>query len=101
MTMHAAKEALWLRTFIAEITRQLTCLVTVYCDNQSAISVSKNDQYHTRMKHIDIHHHFICDAAEKGLLTVTYCPTAENPADAFTKALCHDPFPLLSPTSTL
>jgi len=86
-TTHAVKEALWLRTFIVEITQPLTCPVMVYCDNQSAILVSKNDQYHIRMKPIDIHHHFIHDVAEKGLLTVTYCPTAENPADTFMKAL--------------
>ena len=29
---HAVKEALWLRTFIMEITRPLTCQVTIYCD---------------------------------------------------------------------
>ena len=84
---HAAKEALWLRTFIVEITRPLTCPVTLYCNNQSAISISKNDQYHARTKHIDIRHHFIRDAAENRLLTVAYCPTAENLTDAFTKAL--------------
>ena len=84
---HAAKEALWLRTFIMEITRPHTCPVTIYCDNQSAISVSKKNQFHARTKHIDICHHFICDAAKKGLLTILYCPTAENLADAFTKAL--------------
>src|SRR5882724_2406440 len=60
-TMHAAKEALWLRTFIVEITQPLTCPIMVYCDNRSAISVSKNNQFHARTKHIDIHHHFICD----------------------------------------
>ena len=95
---HAMKEALWLRTFIMEITRSLTCPVTIYCDNQSAISVSKNDQFHTRMKHIDIHHHFIRDAAKKGLLTVLYFPIAENLADAFTKAL---PGPKLNYLSSL
>ena len=58
-TTHAEKEALWLRIFIVEITQPLTCPVMVYCDNQSAILVSKNDQYHIRMKPIDIHHHFI------------------------------------------
>src|SRR6266481_1754541 len=84
---HAAKEALWLRTFITEITRPLTCPITIFCDNQSTISISKNNQFHARTKHIDIRHHFIRDATEKGLLTVIYCPTAENLADAFMKAL--------------
>ena len=58
-TTHAEKEALWLRIFIVEITQPLTCPVTVYCDNQWAILVSKKDQYHARMKHINIHHHYL------------------------------------------
>src|SRR6266481_6606319 len=84
---HATKEALWLRTFIMEIMRPLTCLLTIFCDNQSTTSISKNDQFHARMKHIDICHHFIRDATEKGLLTIIYCPMAENLANAFTKSL--------------
>jgi len=80
MTTHAAKEALWLRTFIAEITRPLTCPIILYCNNQLAISVSKNDQFHTRTKHID-------DVTENGLLTAHYFPIAENAANAFMKAL--------------
>ncbi|XP_024004132.1 uncharacterized protein LOC112081591 [Eutrema salsugineum] len=31
----------------------------VYCDNKSAISISKNPVQHSRTKHIDIRHHFI------------------------------------------
>ena len=87
VVMHAVKEALWLRTFITEITQPLTCPVTVYHDNQLAILISQNCQYHTRMKHINIHHHFICDMTKKGLLTIPYCPMAKNLANAFTKAL--------------
>jgi len=84
---HATKEALWLRTFIMEITRPLACPVTIFCDNQSTIFISKNDQFHARTKHINIRHHFICDATKNGLLTIIYCPMAKNLANAFTKAL--------------
>src|SRR5882724_3087391 len=66
MTMHTMKEALWLRTFIVEITQPLTCPVMVYCDNKLAILVSKNNQFHVRTKHINICHHFIHDAVVHG-----------------------------------
>jgi len=58
---HAAKEAMWIRMFLAKVARPLTRPTTLYCNNQSAISVLKNDQYHARTKHIDIRYHFIQD----------------------------------------
>ena len=35
----------------------LNCLI-LYCDNTSAINISKNPVQHSRTKHIDIHHYF-------------------------------------------
>ena len=84
---HAAKEALWIRMFLSEITRPLTQLVTIFCDNQSAISVSKNDQFHARMKHINIKYHFVRDIAEHALISIHYCPGSEMLADMLTKPL--------------
>ena len=57
--MHAMKEALWIHAFLAEIMRPLHHLTKLFCDNQSAIAISKNDQYHACTKHIDIQHHFM------------------------------------------
>jgi hypothetical protein len=56
---HAAKEAIWLRTFISEIFSPLDGPTTLYSDNQSAIALAKDNQYHARTKHIDIRFHFI------------------------------------------
>jgi hypothetical protein len=84
---HAAKEALWIRMFISEIARPLTRPVTLYCDNQSAIAVSKNDRYHSRTKHIDICYHFIRDIAQRDLISVHYCPTSDMTANMLTKRL--------------
>ena len=56
---HVMKEAMWLHTFVGELTMPLTMVTTIYCDNQSAITLSNDRQYHARMKHIDIHFYFI------------------------------------------
>ena len=40
---HATKEGLWIRMFLGEILCPLTKLMLLYCDNQSAIAVAKND----------------------------------------------------------
>jgi hypothetical protein len=40
-----------------------------------------------RSKHIDIRHHFIRDLIKAGSFSTTWIPTADMPADIFTKAL--------------
>ena len=56
---HATKEALWLISLIKQIFGHLDLPVTLFNDNQSAIALAKDQQYHARTKHIDIRFHFI------------------------------------------
>ena len=60
---------------------------TLYCDNQSAIELSKNDLYHDRTKHIDLRYHFIRECIQKKLFSLQYISTTEQQADIFTKGL--------------
>jgi hypothetical protein len=83
---HAAKEALWIRTFIAEIARPLKKPVIIHLDNISAISITKNDQYHPRTKHINIRYHFIRHAIQDNLIHVDYVPMDDMAMDMLTKA---------------
>jgi len=84
---HATKKALWLHTLTRELTPPLTTLTTLHCDNQSAITLSKDGQHHVWTKHIDIHFHFICKAIENGSITLVYCPTGSMTVDLLTKSL--------------
>jgi hypothetical protein len=56
---HAAKEALWLRSFIGEVFGSTLTPTMLFSDNKSAVALSRDHQYHTRIKHIDIRYHFI------------------------------------------
>ena len=85
--MHAAKEALWLHSFLGDILRPLNSATTLYCDNQSAIALTKNDQFHAHTKHINICYHFIRYVIQNGSLCLEYCPTEDMTADMLTKAL--------------
>ena len=45
-----------------------------------------------RTKHIDIHHHFLRNNVEKGLISMNFCATNNQIADIFTKALSREQF---------
>ena len=64
----------------------------IYEDNQSAISMTKNPQYHGKAKHIAIKYHFICEQVSDGTAKLQYCPTEEMVADMFTKGLSREIF---------
>jgi hypothetical protein len=84
----AAKEAIWLRRLIGELTSPLQQPTPLFCDNKSAIALSKHDAaFHPRTKHIDIRFHYIRETVENRHITIIYCPTNDNIADIFTKAL--------------
>jgi hypothetical protein len=62
-------------------------VMTLYCDNLSAINISKNPIQHSRTKHIDIRHHFIRDLVEEKVVNLEHVETEKQIADIFTKAL--------------
>jgi hypothetical protein len=84
---HAAKEAIWLRKLIGELFPNLIMPTPLHCDNQAALKLATDDNYHARTKHIDIRYHFIRHVVATGALKLSYCPTEDMVADIFTKAL--------------
>jgi len=86
-TTHAAKEALWLRSLIGEIFGKFSGPMTLHGDNQGAIALTRDHQYHARTKHIDICFHLIRWIVAEGKLKLVYCPTEDMIADTLTKAL--------------
>ena len=51
---HGMKEALWLRSLLSEVFDPIKPPTTLFSDNQSAIALTCNHQYHSRTKHIDV-----------------------------------------------
>lgn len=62
-------------------------VMTLFYDNLSAIDISKNPIQHSRIKHIDIMHHFIRDLVEEKSITLEHVNIENQLADIFTKAL--------------
>ena len=67
----------------------------IYCDNTSAISLSKNPVQHSKSKHIPIKYHYLRDQAQNKNIKLEYVPTQEHVADIFTKPLRRDVFEYL------
>ena len=59
----------------------------IYEDNQSAIAIAKNPQFHGRAKHINIKYHFIRECVNNNNIELKYCETSEMIADMLTKRL--------------
>jgi len=84
----ATKEAIWMTKFMKELgyMKENKAMV-IRCDNQGAISLTKNPMQHARTKHIDVQHHFVQKWVENGEVTFEYCLTEDMVADVLTKAL--------------
>jgi hypothetical protein len=79
-------QLLWMKQMLIEYNVQQD-VMTLFCDNVSAINISKNPVQHSRTKHIDIRHHFIRELVEKKVVTLEHIATEDQLADIFTKPL--------------
>jgi hypothetical protein len=82
-----AREVLYLRSLLTELYEPVKLPIPIYCDNQGAIALASNHKFHARTKHVDLRYHFIRAQVSDRIFDLQYCPTDENLADAFTKAL--------------
>src|ERR1044072_6624186 len=79
-------QLLWMKEMLEEYNVSQD-VMTLFCDNLSAINISKNHVLHSRTKHIDIRHHFIRELVEGKIVTLEHVATKNQLADIFTKAL--------------
>lgn len=58
---------------------------SLYVDNQSAISLTKNHDNHRRTKHVALRNFYCRNQFQDGSIVVIYVPTTNQLADALTK----------------
>ncbi|KAM1198763.1 hypothetical protein FF2_010062 [Malus domestica] len=88
----ATSQAIWLRFVLKDFGEEQAAATSLFCDNTSAIAMSKNHVFHQRTKHIGRKFHFIRDAIQEGTIDLIYCKSEEQIVDIFTKALPKDRF---------
>jgi hypothetical protein len=69
--------------------------ILMYCDNTSAISISKNPVMHSKTKHIPIKYHFLWEQVAEKSIRVEYVGTKEQVVDIFSKPLPREAFEYL------
>ncbi|XP_057452007.1 secreted RxLR effector protein 161-like [Lotus japonicus] len=82
-----ACQCIWLRRILVTLGFSQSGCSTIYCDNSSAIKLSKNPVFHGRSKHIDVRYHFLRDLVRDGKIELIHCGTEEQVSDIMTKPL--------------
>jgi len=89
---YGACQAVWLKNVLSEIGLDQEEGITVFCDNSSAIKLSRNPVLHGKSKHISVRYHFLRELVSEGVINLDYCSTQEQISDIMTKPVKLDVF---------
>ncbi|KAG6494325.1 hypothetical protein ZIOFF_049349 [Zingiber officinale] len=81
------REAVWLRRILVDLPQKGTDPTLIYCDNQSAISMTKNPVFHGRSKHIELRHNYIRDMVQKKEIHLDFIKTIDKRANVLIKTV--------------
>lgn len=87
----AVKELLWLQRMLIDLDVTIK-KPGLHLDNQGAMKLTKNPEFHKRTKHIEVRYHFIREKFDEGCFELRYVSTKEQIADIFTKPLSKHKF---------
>ncbi|KAM1004535.1 hypothetical protein ACFX2C_004724 [Malus domestica] len=77
----------WIKQLLQFLRIDVSCPVTLFCDNLSAIALAYNPVMHQRTKHIEVDIHFVRERVAKKLLQLQFVSSNEQFADILTKGL--------------
>ncbi|GKB92080.1 hypothetical protein Tco_0964352 [Tanacetum coccineum] len=77
---HCCGQVLWIKNQMLDYGYNFM-QTKIHVDNESAICVVKNPVYHSKIKHIEIRHHFIRDSCEKRLIKMVKIHIDNHVAD--------------------
>ena len=93
----AAKEGIFIGRLLSELGVKLDSDrhgIRILCDNKQTIRLVNAEiaQLQTKLRHVDIHNHWLRQEASNGRISVEYTPSEDMLADGFTKALQNNAF---------
>jgi len=84
---NGAKQMIWLCQLFSNLGIDISKPTPILCDNLVAITISKDNPYPTRTKHINTHYHYIREHPASHEVIHNCVASKDNTADIFTKAL--------------
>jgi len=78
-------EIIWLRWLLTNISVYLKDPLSLHCDNENAIHIARNYDFHVRTKHIDTYCRFTHHHLQLGIIYLRFVPLALQIAYMFTK----------------
>ncbi|KAG8475425.1 hypothetical protein CXB51_032251 [Gossypium anomalum] len=84
---NCVSELLWVRQLLEELGIQVSSSSVVWCDNTSTVSMAANPTHHTRVKHVEIDHHFVREKVLDGSLQINFVPSTNQVADVLTQPI--------------
>ena len=88
-------QVLWMKQTLQDLQVQFSEPIPIFCDNTSAISISKDPIMHSKTKHIPFKYHFVREQVIENNIKLEYVGTKEKISDIFTKTLPHEVFECL------
>lgn len=84
-----AKELIFTGRLLKDLGLQLPTPLTIECDNKQTIRliVAEAAKLSTKLRHIDIHRHWLRQEYAQNRVNITWVPTRDMIADGLTKAL--------------
>ena len=84
---HICAWLFWWRRVFENLSLDLDSETTVNCDNLQTVRLMMKEapKLVTKLKHVDIHQHWLRQETTKGTVKVEWISTGEMPADGFTK----------------
>jgi len=86
----AAKEGIFVGRLLNDLTVQFDDpKIRIQCDNLQTIGLVTKEiaQLKTKLRHVDIHNHWLRQEVERGTIAVEFTPSGDMIADGLTKAL--------------
>nr|KYP41820.1 Copia protein [Cajanus cajan] len=94
LTVGCFSQLLWIKYQLEDYS-SLESNIPIFCDNTSAINLSKNPIQHSKAKNIEKRYHFIHDYVQKGIFDIKFIDTNHQWGDIFTKTLAKEWFTFL------
>jgi hypothetical protein len=84
-----AREAMFMARLLKALDKELDTAMTIQCDNQQTVGLLTKDNavLNTRLRHVDIHNHWLRQEVQRKHIQVTWIETGKMVADGMTKAL--------------